>query len=406
MQFKKFNGTTWDAIHHKTYDTLTESLTAFPAQIQASGDPLTDYLISGNTVQDGTPTPEAPVDVVGCGNLTDNLIPNTSTSNGWVLGYRNSDGTYSSDHMYGEWLYNGYIPVTPGVSVTISASYGGGRKSLSVYGWDGNKTFIPSAKMDIRDNYTNATYLVPDGVAYISLAIRTFCHSDTELVDAGWWIMLNVGSTALPYEPYGYKLSLTVNGTEHPIYLGEVQTTRKVKKLVLTGEENWSKATAPIDWNIYRLTVGDYLRANTNVPFCTHFDGIAPVSGSSLVEDLQTAFLISESGNNYFYIRDDSIETLDDFKSHLAAQYAAGTPVTVWYVLAEPETAVVNEPIHKIGNYADTITMAQAGVTIPTFDGDNTISFGTTVQPSAMSATFKGWHPVQAAKQYDGNDWS
>lgn len=51
--------------------------------------------------------------------------------------------------------------------------------------------------------------------------------------------MLNLGSTALPYEPYGYKLPLTVNSTAYPIYLGEAQTTRKIKKLVLTGGEDW-----------------------------------------------------------------------------------------------------------------------------------------------------------------------
>lgn len=279
MNFKRFNGSTWETVQHKIYGSGTEQLASFPAMIQASGEQLTDYTIYGNTVQSGTPTPEAPVDVVGCGNLTDNLIPNTSTSNGWVLGYRNPNGTYSSDHKHGEWLYNGYIPVTPGVSVTISASYGGDLKSLSVYGWDGNKTFIQSAKMDIRDNYTNATYLAPDGVAYISLAIRTFCYSDTELVDAGWWIMLNTGSTALPYEPYGYKIPVTSGGVTTNLYLD-----------------------APL---------------------------------------------------------------------------GAG----------------------------DTLTYTDTGIALPTVDGDNIISFGTTVQPSAMSAAFKGWHPVQGAKQYDGNDW-
>ena len=79
--------------------------------------------------------------------------------------------------------------------------------------------------------------------------------------------------------------------------------------------------------------------------------------------------------------------------------------MAIWYVLAKPETGIVNEPLHKIGDYADTISLEQAGVAIPTSDGDNTISFGTTVQPSGMSATFKGWHAVQGAKQYDGSEW-
>lgn len=58
--------------------------------------------------------------------------------------------------------------------------------------------------------------------------------------------MLNTGSTALPYEPYGYKLPLTVNGVEYPIYLGEVETTRKIRKLVLTGRKVGNYGTETI----------------------------------------------------------------------------------------------------------------------------------------------------------------
>lgn len=53
----------------------------------------------------------------------------------------------------------------------------------------------------------------------------------------------------------------------------------------------------------------------------------------------------------------------------------------------------------------DTLTYTDTGIALPTFDGDNAITFGTTIQPSGMSATFKGWHPVQGAKQYDGSEW-
>jgi hypothetical protein len=83
-------------------------------------------------------------------------------------------------------------------------------------------------------------------------------------------------------------------------------------------------------------------------------------------------------------IRPENVSTtsLNDFKTYLQQQYTAGTPVTIWYVLAEPETAVVNEPLHKISTYADTISMAQAGVEISTTKGFNTITTGTTVLPS------------------------
>lgn len=90
----------------------------------------------------------------------------------------------------------------------------------------------------------------------------------------------------------------------------------------------------------------------------------------------------------WFELSPDGYETkeeaLADFKAYLAAQYAAGTPVTVWYVLATPETAVVNEPLMKIGEYADSMSRTQTGIDIPTVVGQNTLDVLTTVKPSSM----------------------
>lgn len=85
---------------------------------------------------------------------------------------------------------------------------------------------------------------------------------------------------------------------------------------------------------------------------------------------------------------DDKAARVAKFKSYLAAQYAAGTPVTIWYVIATPETAVVNEPLMKIGDYADTVSAAQSQVTIPTVNGENVLDVLTEVKPSEV--TIKG----------------
>ena len=79
-----------------------------------------------------------------------------------------------------------------------------------------------------------------------------------------------------------------------------------------------------------------------------------------------------------------------DFKQFLAAQYSAGTPVTVWYVLATPTTSIVNEPLAKIGSYADVLNSADAAVTIPTARGSNTLTVDTELQPSSMTITYCG----------------
>lgn len=163
-----------------------------------------------------------------------------------------------------------------------------------------------------------------------------------------------------------YKLPLTVNGTEYPIYLEQVETTRKIRKLVFDGTEKWQ--TYGSVSNTYRLSISN-IQSIGNSAICSHFVN-SPIS-----EITSGKFTV---GTTWIYIRYADVADLADFKSYLAAQYAAGTPVTVWYVLATPETAIVNEPLQKIGDYSDELSIAN----VPTINGINTISADTTVQPS------------------------
>lgn len=81
--------------------------------------------------------------------------------------------------------------------------------------------------------------------------------------------------------------------------------------------------------------------------------------------------------------------TVASFKAYLAQQYANGTPVTVWYVLAEPETAVVNEPLMKIDGYADTIDSTQTSAQIPTAAGETIIDYDGEPKPDKVGLTYK-----------------
>lgn len=199
-----------------------------------------------------------------------------------------------------------------------------------------------------------------------------------------------------------YKIPISSASTITPIYLGEVQTTRRIKKLVLTREENYDYQP---QYSRYVFTVSSALaRGLRNTPcFCTHYQSI--YNGES-IDNIpnNTIYINWQATGAQFCIKDEAIATLADFKSFLAAQYANGTPVTIWYVLGNPKTAVVNEPLQKIGDYADSIASSQAGVSIPTVAGENTISVDTTVQPSEFTATWTGWHEL-IGKVFDGTDW-
>lgn len=177
-----------------------------------------------------------------------------------------------------------------------------------------------------------------------------------------------------------WVIPITCAGQTTPVYLGQTQTVRKIKKLVLDGTEKWNpSSTYPGSCFAYFSNIAtDAKRFSLIV--CTHVDqqsgeyhyGQGRIDKNSLS----------------LWLFDSSVST-ETFKSYLAAQYAAGTPVTVWYVLAKPETAIVNEPLAKIGDYADELNSEDAGVTIPTAKGQNTLTVDTDLQPSEMKITFK-----------------
>ena len=183
-----------------------------------------------------------------------------------------------------------------------------------------------------------------------------------------------------------YKIPISSAGQTTPVYLGEVETTRKIKKLVLDGTESWRTTSG----RMYLDALSeDYIRASGVITcICTHYSAQEQVGSASRVNE-GCITLGSDPANQRLYIYDTNISTTTDFKTYLAQQYAAGTPVTVWYVLAEPETGIVNEPLMKIGDYADTVSMEQAGVQIPTARGTNTIDVLTDVKPSEVYIKYK-----------------
>lgn len=234
----------------------------------------------------------------------------------------------------------GYTPL-------LMTSYGetltGGRSGL------GSMTTSGSMTITIPKSGYFGMYLMLTGDS-ASTAARTVRYYD---------IQLEPGNTVTDYEPYtGATVTLS---TLEPLYGdGTVSDeydaatgieTRRWKRKELDGTENWITRGSGADVYGYQLSgFFDGLSANG---VCTHF----PYTNNA-TSGINVVCIGSSSSYPTLSLYIDTISTVDGLKSWLAAQKAAGTPVTVVYQLAEPvvtqrDPARVIPPAPVCNVYAD-----------------------------------------------------
>lgn len=340
----------------------TQTLTDVPPlSFKANGTPLISWSMLGNGSQTGTPTPDAPIMPTFCGVRTGNLFDSAVYELVPVSASAQRKGTNLGVLPQGTYTFNA-------VSATLATPIYRTIKNGSTYTFEAINA-LP---------YT----FTADGVS--EQIIRTSGTQGNTWADSGYSsIMLNLGSTTLPYEPYGWAEKITCAEQTVPVYLGQTQTVRRIKKLVLTGDETFGYANSCFTYTFDGKPTS--VQPTKTVIFSNAYKGVKPMYRDRLI-NYQCCITINF---NQIAIRDNNYTTTDDFKSFLADQYAAGTPVVVWYVLAEPETGIVNEPLAKIGDYADELHSEDAGVSIPTVKGQNTLTVDTELQPSSMTITYK-----------------
>ena len=348
----------WQNTSYGIRATATDTITTLPTTIYGDGTPLLDYLISGNTTQSGTPTPDNPIMPQGTGERTGNL---------WDEEYPNISGTTR------------YIPLYVGEgSFTLSTTTPYDSSVANLFLLSGN---VPSgASTSGNGAWLKHNVTVQSDGGYITIAYRHYAGTTSP---ADCKTMLNTGSTALPYEPYGFEISISSANITTSVYLGEVQTTRRITKIKLNS----------LQWENYTGGNTLFFRSTTEIPrisgsgdgtmYCTIYKsytsrvnletlnyGIAPVNAVA---------------NNRLCVRDTRYTTVSDW-------LAANGDAELWFINATETTGIVNEPLMRIGDYADTVSKEQAGVTIPTSNGSTTVDVETTVKPSEVSINYHGWH--------------
>jgi hypothetical protein len=333
----------------------------------STGEPLVSWTILGNGQQTGTPSPQNIIMPTFCGVRTENL---------WSEDYTGISQTIKYVPIY---VGNGDVTI----STTCGRSGTGAGAAAVLFLLAGSVSTGASTDGNGVWNGNDRTVSAVDG--YVTVAFRAYTTANPDNAET----MLNLGSTALPYEPYGWAEKITCGGETTPVYLGEVPTVRRIKKAVFTGQETWTEVypgepEAQAQGIVMYATSLSEIGTDRNDFICSHFfvgnyrgyliPGQGRINGTS-----------PESFNvNY----NNGSDGLQNFKAWLASEYAAGHPVTLWYALATEQTSVVNEPLCKIGDYADELHSTDAGVTIPTSDGNNVLTVETDLQPSEMTITY------------------
>lgn len=334
---------------------------------KSKGLPLRCWSFIGNTTQNGA----------GVGEKTENLFPPNAKRYEYAI-----DGDIRIKNYSGGCMYFVNVKTNTDYVVTIN--------SLN------ESTFIKTATTNnpnigaVVDDFKESSYSVDPSlslnsgnnqwlVLYVSAAFAEN-HNDVNKL-----IMLNEGSTPIPHEPFGkYKIPVVCGKHTTNIYLDSPlmayeklisDGTREFKwgKMILTGDESWIHPSSSELFYITDLPI-DYNKRLNNPEsnyYSTHFAASSASTSSAGMKEGEIRFYNGVVNTQEMYIKLSGISTVEDFRLWLRQQSENGTPVIVYYQLANPLTEAFDVP------------------EIPTSKGSISIYTNTVVRPSEIILEYK-----------------
>ena len=340
--------------------------------LNSKGVDLVDYKIFGNSVQNGEPTIDTPIEIESVGEYDETTgkykIPikvsgkNLFNLNDVTVGLLNSNGTVSDNKLYG---ISDYIPVT--TPVTLSFIYATEPVRAGLY--DKNKNFI-------KRLVCNTPYTITEEASYVRLSF-------TNLTNPTTGIQLEVGTEATNYEVY---TETTTN-----IYLNEPlrkmgdyadyidfenkKVVRKIVKKVFDGTEDLDIVDSTYDYTYYTISKQNVVI--NNACLCNMFQMQSNFAGAREGNNMFRVYY-SDSGFSSrfafrFYLNGAIVYKEDEVKALLTQYYNEGNPLTVYYTHAN---GLETEETIELPN-------------IPTLKGTTILSVDTNIQPSNMEVVYK-----------------
>jgi hypothetical protein len=393
----KFNGVTV----YESWRELTKSGVP-PLSIKSSGADLIDYKMFGNSIQNGTPTPDAPIEIESVGVKSKNLL----NMSGRTLGTLNGGGsasirTFEFDKYYVGLTANNYYYKDMVVSYSVNGNVISIMPKSSGYGIGypirvkPNTTYVISAEKSgifgvgyytedgeyINNVYGSKPYkfTTPENCKIATIICRPTSTSSETIYQK---IQVEEGDTPTSYEEYNYKIPVKVsNGTEEiitNIYLNE--PLRKIgeyadyidfenKKIVRVIEK---RDCSELIWiqhqtykNIYSVNSARFKKGTGLNAISEAFDSTKYLPSVS-IRDMKVDYCIkTHATNSAIYISDSVHTTLDDFEEFVKDKF-------IYYILNEQEEQTIELP------------------SIATLKGNVIIEIVDNIQPSNMEIVYIG----------------
>lgn len=333
--------------------------------------PFVNLEVFGQSIQDGTPTQDAPIDI--------------------------GNAVISGIKTCGKNLFGGANPfnVTTYKTYTFPAPLQAGTYTVSALATSTDTGDTRCVVFDITNNKVLG-YLTRDTRSSVTFTLTSECSTVAFYASSGYElatgdtatftdIQIEVGGTATDFEEYTETAMTFTN----PITLRDKDTLtpkeikRKTERKVLDGTESWSIGYSGTDSAYFILVLGGYNYAVGNKCLSTHFSKAVITSATTNVGINIYNYSTSTLSECRLACRPNNVSsmTVATWTTYLAEQYANGTPVIVELEL----TDYVTEELPT----ADQIELNE----LETFNPKTNVLIDSTIEPELnleyVNATFE-----------------
>lgn len=295
--------------------------------------------IFGNSIQNGEPTPENPIEIKSSGDnghivekfVNKNLFDIEKIIRGKVVDITTGE-LIARDDM--NWCTTDFINVPSKKVFTLSGEIVPQSWALRVVGYDKNKHYINGFS---GEYYNKKTITFDEEVSYIRF---TFYKRDYEQ-----FIQLETGSTATDYEQHQSQ-TYTIPCQQPMRAIGDVKDTfvkvdgvwyerHNIIRKIYDGTERFIRNLTNNGYYVYSETISNYLRVSGITCESNYFKATAN-GGYGIMQYAECHLRYSSDDNYKFFYMCTNISTVELFKEWLKEKYDNEMPVYVDYLLEEP----------------------------------------------------------------------